>query len=80
MESPGELNEQEDKKRRDDDTGRSGLRWMGAGIEFCAVIAIFCYFGYKLDQYLGTGPFLLLTGFFIGFIGMVYLFYKESKE
>jgi len=59
---------------------RSGLQWMGAGIEFCGVIAVFCYIGHRFDRFLDTGgPFLLITGFFIGFIGMVYLFYKESK-
>ena len=66
--------------RRKNDSQRSGLQWMGAGIEFCGVIGIFCYIGYRLDKFLNTGgPFLLITGFFIGFIGMVYLFYKESK-
>ena len=59
---------------------RSGLQWMGAGIEFCGVIAIFSYIGYRLDSFLDTGgPFLLITGFFISFIGMMYLFYKDSK-
>jgi F0F1-type ATP synthase assembly protein I len=69
-----------DEKNRDTDTGQSGLRWMGAGLEFCGVIAIFTFFGYKLDAHFHTSPWLLLTGFFIGFIGMVYLFYKESKK
>ena len=60
---------------------RSGLRWMGAGIEFCGVIAIFCFIGYKADKYFEFEiPFMLITGFFIGFIGMVYLFYKDSKH
>jgi F0F1-type ATP synthase assembly protein I len=66
--------------REKDDMHRSGLRWMGAGIEFCGVISVFCYIGYKLDKFFNTGgPFLLITGFFISFIGMLYLFYKESK-
>jgi F0F1-type ATP synthase assembly protein I len=66
--------------RRKNDAQRSGLQWMGAGIEFCGVIGIFSYIGYRLDKFLDTGgPFLLITGFFIGFIGMTYLFYKESK-
>ncbi len=69
-----------DEKKRDTDTGRSGLRWMGAGIEFCGVIAVFTFFGYLLDSYFHTSPWLLLAGFFVGFSGMVYLFYKESKK
>lgn len=60
--------------------GGGGLRWMGAGIEFCGVIAIFCYMGYRLDRYFGFEiPYMLMTGFFIGFSGMLYLFYKDSK-
>jgi len=73
------LSDKEDNKRQDDDAARKGMRWMGAGIEFCGVIAIFSYIGYKLDQHFGTSPLLLLTGFFVGFIGMLYLFYKESR-
>ena len=59
--------------------GYSNLRWMGAGIEFCCVIGVFCYIGYKLDEYFSTGPALFLAGFFISFIGMLYLFYKDAK-
>jgi len=52
---------------------------IGFGIEFCGVLAVFCYFGYKLDQYFHTtGPWLLLAGFFIGFLGMFYILFKET--
>jgi F0F1-type ATP synthase assembly protein I len=64
--------------RKKKDSQHQGLRWMGAGVEFCGVISIFCFLGYKLDQHFETSPSLLLTGFFVGFTGMVYLFYKES--
>jgi F0F1-type ATP synthase assembly protein I len=74
------LADKEDKKKSEDSFGRIGMRWMGAGIEFCGVIVVFCYMGYKLDQHFNTRPILLLTGFFISFVGMVYLFYKDSKE
>ena len=59
--------------------GRDGLRWMGAGVEFCGVISLFSYFGYKLDKRFDTSPLLLIVGFFISFIGMVYVYYKESR-
>jgi F0F1-type ATP synthase assembly protein I len=70
--------QQDDREKREDQWG--GLRWMGAGVEFCGVICLFCFAGYWLDKRLNTSPFLLLTGFFIGFVGMVYLFYKDSKK
>ena len=67
-----------DRENRDGDW--SGLRWMGAGIEFCGVICLFCFAGHMLDKRFDTSPFLLLTGFFISFVGMVYLFYKDSRK
>ena len=66
--------------QKKNDSQNQGLRWMGAGIEFCGVISVFCFLGYKLDIHFNTAPFLLLTGFFVGFSGMVYLFYKDSKK
>jgi len=38
-----------------DEPQRSGLQWMGAGIEFCGVIGIFSYIGYRLDNFFDTG-------------------------
>lgn len=56
-------------------------KWLGFGIEFCGVIAIFCYFGYKLDQYFKTtGPWFLIAGFFVGFLGMFYTLIKEARK
>lgn len=52
---------------------------MSAGIEFCGVISIFSYIGYRIDAAKGTGPAFLLTGFFVSFAGMMYLFYKDAK-
>ena len=67
------------KKPEKDKNNWGNLRWMGAGVEFCGVICIFCYGGYRLDRYFDTTPFLFLTGFFISFGGMLYLFYKDAK-
>jgi F0F1-type ATP synthase assembly protein I len=55
-------------------------RWMGFGFEFCGVIAVCCYGGYRLDAYFNTSPWLLLAGFFIGFMGMLYLTYKDLRK
>jgi F0F1-type ATP synthase assembly protein I len=53
-------------------------KWAGFGIEFCGVLAVFCYIGYKLDQWLNSSPWFLLVGFFLGFAGMLYLVIKET--
>jgi F0F1-type ATP synthase assembly protein I len=66
------------QKQNNDRIGYS--RWMGLGIEFCGVIAIFCYMGYKLDESLDSSPWCLLTGFFVAFIGMLYLIVKEARN
>lgn len=55
-------------------------RWLGFGIEFCGVIGIMCYLGFKLDQYLNTGPWLLLVFFFLGFSGMMYITVKDLQK
>ena len=52
-------------------------RWLGFGFEFCGVVGFFCYVGYRLDGYFGTSPWLLLTGFFVGFLGMMYSTIKD---
>ena len=67
------------KGRKKDKSDSGSLRWMSAGIEFCGVIAIFCYIGYRLDQYFDTLPLMLMLCFFIAFVGMTYLFYKDSR-
>ena len=68
----------QDEKPAKDDMPKHGYRWIGAGIEFCGVIGLFSYMGYRLDGFLDSSPFLLITGFLISFIGMVYIFYKDS--
>ncbi|OHB56525.1 MAG: hypothetical protein A2Y07_09390 [Planctomycetes bacterium GWF2_50_10] len=52
-------------------------RWLSIGFEFAAVIVFFMYMGYLADVKLGTEPWLMLAGFFMGFIGMFYLIFKE---
>ena len=68
----------QEEKPAKDDMPKHGYRWIGAGIEFCGVIGLFSYMGYRLDGYLDSSPFWLITGFLISFIGMVYIFYKDS--
>lgn len=69
-----------DKKPIDEDDSRHNLRWLSAGVEFCVVIGIFSYFGYRLDKYLDSAPGMLIICFLVGFIGMVYTFYKDANK
>jgi len=66
------------QQKKDDQIGYS--RWLGLGIEFCGVMGVFCYMGYKLDESLDSSPWCLLTGFFAAFIGMLYLIVKETRN
>ena len=59
---------------------RMAMRWVGYGIEFVGVLGIFTYMGYAADERWGTGPWLMVTGLMISFIGMIYLLVKESAK
>ena len=56
------------------------MKWSGLGVEFAGVIFLFCFFGYKLDEKLQTSPWFFLAGFFLGFIGMLYIIIKDTRN
>jgi F0F1-type ATP synthase assembly protein I len=58
-------------------SGQNYTKWLGFGTEFGGVIAVFCYIGYRIDAAINTSPYFLLAGFFVSFIGMLYLIIKE---
>jgi len=68
------------EKPRSDKEGAAYLKWLGFGIEFCGVLAVFSYFGYKIDERFGTAPLFIIAGFFFAFVGMFYLLLKETKS
>ncbi len=70
-----EQNEQQKKNEKVD-----YYRWIGFGVEFCAVIGFFCYAGFRLDEYFHTTPWLMLSLFFISFLGMMYITYKDLQK
>jgi ATP synthase protein I len=55
-------------------------KWSGLGIEFGGVVAIFTWFGLKLDEKFDTSPWFLLTGIFVGVIGMLYIIIKDTRN
>ena len=60
-------------------SSRQHYRWLGYGVEFMGVLALFMWLGHLLDKKLQTtGPWWLLAGFFFAFVGMIYLLIKET--
>lgn len=49
----------------------------GIGVQFVAVLLLFLFAGKWLDQRLGTSPWLLMLGVFVGFgLSLLYIYRK----
>ena len=55
----------------------SGLEFAGLGIQFVVAILLFLYLGKWLDGKLGTAPWLLILGVFVGAGGGFYSMYRK---
>lgn len=56
-------------------------RYAGVGMQYAATIGVFAVLGYWLDGKLGSGPWLLLAGVFVGFgLGLVSLVSKLGPK
>jgi ATP synthase protein I len=62
-------------EKRDD--GPSAGAYAGLGLQFAASILVFLYLGQWLDRRLGTDPWLLLIGVFVGAGGSFYSIYRK---
>jgi F0F1-type ATP synthase assembly protein I len=69
-----------DAPRRDADKGTSVGEFAGLGLQFAASIVLFLYLGQWLDRKLGTEPWLLLTGVFVGAGGSFYSLYHRLMK
>ena len=58
--------------------GSETHRWLAVSFEFGTVIGFFVLLGYLVDSRFDTSPWFMLTGFFVGFTGMVYIVFKEA--
>lgn len=47
----------------------SSANALGAGLTFAAAVALFAYGGLWLDERLGTRPWFVLVGVFLGLLG-----------
>jgi len=52
-------------------------RFAGVGLQFALSILVFLYAGQWLDRKLGTAPWLLLVGVFVGGAGSFYSMYRK---
>jgi F0F1-type ATP synthase assembly protein I len=57
--------------------GPSPASFAGAGLQFVVSILLFLYIGKWLDQKLGTAPWLLMLGVFVGAGAGFYSFYRK---
>jgi F0F1-type ATP synthase assembly protein I len=57
--------------------GPSAASFAGAGVQFVISILLFLYVGKWLDAKLGTAPWLLMAGVFVGAGAGFYSFYRR---
>jgi F0F1-type ATP synthase assembly protein I len=54
--------------------------YMGVGIQFIAAILVFLFLGRWLDEKLGTAPWLLIGGVFVGFgLSFASMYYRLTQ-
>jgi F0F1-type ATP synthase assembly protein I len=47
----------------------TGVRYAALGVEFAVIIVVAVVVGYKVDEWLGTAPWLMLVLIACGFVG-----------
>jgi F0F1-type ATP synthase assembly protein I len=58
-------------------SGPSPAEFAGSGVQFVVAILLFLYLGKWLDSKLGTAPWLLMLGVFVGAGAGFYSFYRR---
>jgi ATP synthase protein I len=59
------------------DGGTSITQFAGVGLQFALSILVFLFAGQWLDRKLGTAPWFLLVGVFVGGAGSFYSMYRK---
>ena len=59
------------------DEGPSVAEFAGVGLQFAVSILVFLYLGQWLDRKLGTAPWLLIVGVFLGAGASFYSMYRK---
>ena len=62
-------------------TGPPPADLMGIGVQFVAVLLAFLFAGKWLDERLGTSPWLLMAGVFLGFgLSLLYIYRRLTID
>lgn len=62
-------------------TGPRPADLAGIGVQFVAVLLVFLFLGKWLDERLGTSPWLLMIGVFLGFaLSLLYIYRKLAID
>jgi ATP synthase protein I len=75
--SPGEGPAGAPPGKRQKEEGVSGSEFAGIGLQFALSILVFVYLGQWLDRKLGTTPWLLIIGVFLGAGASFYSMYRK---
>lgn len=75
----------ESAKRRSASSGDAAdsAQWhqmAGIGVEFVAAVGVFTAIGWYADKKLGTGPWLLIAGCGVGFVGGLWNMIKAAQR
>ena len=77
---PGLRKEPKAFGQRDDEYANAGGAYLGLGLQFGLAIILFMFVGKWLDARLGTSPWLLILGVFVGAAGGFYSIYRRLME
>ncbi len=65
------------KSPRGGSTGVSGAQFAGVGLQFALTIVVFAFAGIWLDKRLGTSPWMVILGVFIGAAAGFFSIYRQ---
>lgn len=63
---------------RSDSSLQSWYRMTGAGVEFIVAVLLFGGIGWFIDHRMGTSPWCMMSGFFIGFAVGLYMLIRQA--
>ena len=66
------------RREREQEETSQWHKLSGAGVEFAVAIGLGAAAGYGLDKWLGTTPWLLIVGVFVGFAVGMFLLVRAS--